>query len=157
MIKHYAMVPTHSSLPNMGYTKILRTMRAGKITPRMCLTHSTGFSNFWFIEPDKKLHINFEPGTRYSYSGEGLILLQLAIEHRRAQTWGLTSAISPRQISLAGTCTSLVWRDSFATSLANGWNDQPREHDRRSKVQWRARWTPISDMARFTAVCAGMV
>ena len=29
------------------------------ITPRMCLNHSTGFSNFWFIEPDQKLHIHF--------------------------------------------------------------------------------------------------
>ena len=35
----------------------------------------------WFIEPDQKLHIHFEPGTRYSYSGEGFILLQFAIEH----------------------------------------------------------------------------
>jgi CubicO group peptidase (beta-lactamase class C family) len=42
-----------------------------KITPRMCLTHSTGFNNFWFVEPDQKLQIHFEPGTRYSYSGEG--------------------------------------------------------------------------------------
>ena len=61
-----------------------------KITPRMCLTHSTGFSNFWFIEPDQKLHIHFEPGTRFSYSGEGLILLQFVIEHgRKAQGLGL--------------------------------------------------------------------
>jgi len=27
----------------------------------MALTHSTGFSNFWIIEPDQKLHIHFEP------------------------------------------------------------------------------------------------
>ena len=27
-----------------------------KITPRMCLTHSTGFNNFWCIEPGQKLH-----------------------------------------------------------------------------------------------------
>ena len=32
------------------------------ITPRMCLNHSTGFSNFWFIEPDQKLHIHFRTG-----------------------------------------------------------------------------------------------
>ncbi len=47
------------------------------ITPRMCLDHSTGFSNFWFIEPDQKLHIHFQPGTRFSYSGEGFILLAI--------------------------------------------------------------------------------
>src|SRR5208282_40704 len=57
-----------------------------KITPRMCLNHSTGFSNFWFIEPDQKMHIHFEPGSRFSYSGEGFILLQFVVEHgRKAQ------------------------------------------------------------------------
>jgi len=60
--------------------------------PRMALTHSTGFSNFWFIEPDQKLHIHFEPGTHFSYSGEGFILLQFvtAARHRGS---GSTSAI----------------------------------------------------------------
>ena len=33
------------------------------ITARMALTHSTGFHNFWFIEPDQKLRIHFDPGT----------------------------------------------------------------------------------------------
>ena len=65
------------------YKDLAGDSRWEKITPRMCLTHSTGFSNFWFIEPDQKLRIHFEPGTRYAYSGEGLILLQFAIEHGR--------------------------------------------------------------------------
>jgi CubicO group peptidase (beta-lactamase class C family) len=48
------------------YPDLAGDPRWEKITPRMCLTHSTGFSNFWFIEPDQKLHIHFDPGTRYS-------------------------------------------------------------------------------------------
>ena len=72
------------------YKDLAGDPRWEKITPRMCLTHSTGFSNFWFIEPDQKLHIHFEPGTRFSYSGEGMILLQFVIEHgRTAQGLGL--------------------------------------------------------------------
>jgi hypothetical protein len=47
----------------------------------MALTHSTGFHNFWFIEPDQKLRIHFDPGSRYSYSGEGFSLLEKT--HRR--------------------------------------------------------------------------
>ncbi len=70
------------------YTDLANDPRWQKITPRMSLTHSTGFNNFWFIEPDQKLRIHFDPGTRYSYSGEGLSLLQFAIEHGK-QSQGL--------------------------------------------------------------------
>jgi CubicO group peptidase (beta-lactamase class C family) len=128
-----------------------------KITPRMCLTHSTGFHNFWFIEPDQKLHIHFEPGTRYSYSGEGFILLQFVIEHGgKRQGLGLdvgdlTQANFDR---LGMTRTSLVWRDGFAANLADGWNDQgqPQEHDQRSKVRAAGSMdTTISDVSKFVA------
>ncbi len=72
------------------YKDLADDSRWQKITPRMSLTHSTGFNNFWFVEPDQKLRIHFEPGTRYSYSGEGLILLQFVIEHgRKEQGLGL--------------------------------------------------------------------
>ncbi len=102
------------------YKDLAGDPRWEKITPRMCLTHSTGFSNFWFIEPDHKLHIHFEPGTRFSYSGEGFILLQFVIEHgRKAQGLGLdvgdlTKANFDR---LGMTRTSLVWRKDFAANL----------------------------------------
>jgi len=66
------------------YKDLADDPRWEKITPRMCLAHSTGFNNFWFIEPDHRLHIHFEPGTQFSYSGEGFILLQFVIEHGRA-------------------------------------------------------------------------
>ena len=65
------------------YQDLADDPRWKKITPRMYLTHSTGFNNFWFMEPDFKLHIHFDPGTRFSYSGEGIVLLQFVIEHGR--------------------------------------------------------------------------
>src|ERR1700728_4498838 len=72
------------------YTDLADDPRWEKITPRMALTHSTGFNNFWFIEPDQKLQIHFDPGTRFSYSGEGFILLQFVIENgRKARGLGL--------------------------------------------------------------------
>src|SRR6188768_904846 len=51
-----------------------------KITARHCLSHSSGFANWRWFEPDQKLHIHFEPGSQYSYSGDGLGYLQLVIE-----------------------------------------------------------------------------
>jgi CubicO group peptidase (beta-lactamase class C family) len=139
------------------YKDLADDPRWEKITPRMCLTHSTGFSNFWFIEPDQKLRIHFEPGTRFSYSGEGMILLQFVIEHGRASQGigldlgDLTKADFSR---LRMTRTNLVWRDDFGSNFADGWNDhgQPQAHDRRKKVRVAGSMdTTISDMAKFAA------
>ena len=139
------------------YKDLADDPRWRKITPRMCLTHSTGFSNFWFIEPDQKLHIHFDPGTRFSYSGEGLILLQFVIEHgRTAQGLGLdvgdlTKANFDR---LGMTRTSLVWRNGQDPNVADGWNDQgqPQPHEKRSKVRAAGSMNAtISDLSKFTA------
>jgi len=139
------------------YKDLAADPRWEKITPRMCLTHSTGFANFWFIEPDQKLRIHFEPGSRYSYSGEGLILLQFAIEHgRKARGLGLdVGELTKANFDRLGMPrTSLVWRKDFAGNLADGWNDrgEPQEHDERSKVRAAGSMdTTISDLAKFTA------
>ncbi len=127
------------------------------ITPRMCLTHSTGFSNFWFIEPDQKLHIHFDPGTRFSYSGEGFILLQFVIEHgRKAQGLGLDVGDLSKAVfdRLGMVRTSLVWQNGLDTNFADGWNDQgqPQPHDKRSKVRVAGSMnTTISDLSKFAA------
>jgi len=52
-----------------------------KITARMCLDHTAGFPNWRWNEPDEKLRIKTTPGSRYSYSGEGLVYLQVVLEH----------------------------------------------------------------------------
>ena len=139
------------------YKDLADDLRWQKITPRMCLTHSTGFSNFWFIEPDEKLHIHFDPGTRFSYSGEGFILLQFVIEHgRKAQGLGLdvgdlTKANFDR---LGMSRTSLVWHNGQDPNVADGWNDQgqPQPHDKRSKVRAAGSMnTTITDLSKFTA------
>jgi CubicO group peptidase (beta-lactamase class C family) len=139
------------------YKDLADDPRWEKITPRMCLTHSTGFNNFWFIEPDQKLRIHFDPGTRYSYSGEGLILLQFVIEHgRRSQGLGLDvgDLTNTNFKRLGMPRTSLVWRDDFAANLADGWNDkgEPQPHDQRSKVRAAGSMdTTISDLPKFAA------
>ena len=51
-----------------------------KITARMCLDHTSGFPNWRWDMPDQKLRVMFEPGTHYSYSGEGMVYLQIVLE-----------------------------------------------------------------------------
>jgi CubicO group peptidase (beta-lactamase class C family) len=139
------------------YKDLANDPRWAQITPRMCLTHSTGFLNFWFSEPDQKLRIHFNPGSQYSYSGEGLILLQFVIEHgRKDQDLGidvgeLTNSTFQR---LGMKRTSLVWRPDFALNLADGWNDkgEAKAHDERSKVRAAGSMdTTIADIAKFFA------
>jgi CubicO group peptidase (beta-lactamase class C family) len=123
----------------------------------MCLTHSTGLSNLWVFDPDKKLHIHFDPGTHFSYSGEGMILLQFAIEHgRTSQGLGLdvgdlTKANFDR---LGMTRTSLIWHNGQDTNVADGWNDQGKlePHSNRNKVRAAGSMnTTVSDFSKFTA------
>ena len=45
------------------------------------MDHTTGFANWRWLEPDEKLRVNFIPGSKYSYSGEGLVYLQVVLEH----------------------------------------------------------------------------
>ncbi len=139
------------------YKDLAGDPRWEKITPRMCLNHSTGFSNFWFIEPDQKLHIHFDPGTHFSYSGEGFILLQFVVEHgRKAQGLGVdVGDLTKTNFDRLGmTRTSLVWRNGQDPNVADGWNDQgqPQPHDKRSKVRAAGSMnTTVSDLSKFTA------
>lgn len=73
-----------------GYQDLKDDKRYELITPRMCLTHSTGFPNWRFLtsegyDPDGKLYLQFNPGERYNYSGEGLSLLQFVLEEITGQ------------------------------------------------------------------------
>ena len=124
-----------------------------KLTPRILLTHSAGFANFGFLEPDRKLRIHFEPGTRYSYSGDGIILLQFVLE--RGLGLDVGAEMQRRVFTPLGmTRTSMTWRPDFAANLADGWDadGRPVEHDARSKVRAAGSMdTTIADFARFAA------
>ena len=46
----------------------------------MCLDHTTGFPNWRWDLKDQQLKVLQTPGSRYSYSGEGMVYLQVVIE-----------------------------------------------------------------------------
>lgn len=126
------------------------------ITPRMVLNHSTGFANFSFLEPDRKLRIHFSPGSRYAYSGEGIMLLQFALEEGRGLDVG--KVLQSRFFGPLGMRnTSLVWRPSFSENLADGWDEKGKlePHDERSRV--RAAGSMDTTIADFAIMTAAMV
>lgn len=123
------------------------------ITPRIILNHATGFANFADLEPDGKLRIHFAPGTRYAYSGEGIILLQFAIE----QSLGLDMERELDRLVFAPLRmpdTALKWRPEYAHNLADGWrlDGGVEPHDARSTVRAAGSMdTTIDDLANFAA------
>ena len=124
-----------------------------RITPRHILTHRTGFANFAFLEPDGKLRFHFDPGARYGYSGEGMMLLQFALEQGEGIDVG---ADLQRRIfgPLRMTSTSLKWRPDFAHNLADGWqaDGKVEPHDERSRIRAAGSMdTTIADMAKLAA------
>jgi CubicO group peptidase (beta-lactamase class C family) len=55
------------------------------LTPRLCLTHQTGFPN-WRYQTKKKLLFQFEPGTKTGYSGEGYEYVARFAEKKTGQS-----------------------------------------------------------------------
>lgn len=124
-----------------------------KLTPRHLLTHSSGFANFGFLEPDGRLRFHFDPGSRYAYSGDGIILLQFVLE--RGLGLDVGREMQRRVFDRFGMRrTSLIWRDDFRPNLADGWDLQGKvePHDERSAVRAAGSMdTTIDDFARFAA------
>jgi CubicO group peptidase (beta-lactamase class C family) len=69
--------PLYKYLP---YPDIEDDPRYKLITARMVLCHKTGFPN-WRPNYTGKLKLEFTPGTKYSYSGEGYMYLAKVIAH----------------------------------------------------------------------------
>jgi len=98
-----------------------------KLTTRHVLSHRTGFKNWRWMQEDKKLAFDFEPGTKFQYSGEGFEYLRRALE-------------SKFNISLEKLSDSLVFMPNKMTSSYLIWNDNIDEinfagtHDKEGKA-----------------------
>ncbi len=87
------------------------------ITARMVLSHTTGFPNLRSLEPDGRLKFLFSPGERNSYSGEGIMLLQMVVE---AITGKDLETLAQEKIfrPLGMTHSSYVWQAAYEENLA---------------------------------------
>jgi CubicO group peptidase (beta-lactamase class C family) len=130
------------------------------ITARMCLSHTTGFPNLWFLNPNTgaydakgKLAIYFTPGSRFAYSGEGVILLQLVIEKitgKNIQQLAVEKIFNPAGMKRTG----FIWDPTFDSNYAVG-------HDENGNVLFKGKKsvpnaagsmvTTIADYTRFIA------
>lgn len=122
-----------------------------KVTPRMLLSHTAGFANFVFLEPDKKMHLHFAPGTKYSYSGEGFNLLQYVIEQKKGKT---LDALMQESLfgPLGMTRSGMIYRQEFGTNIADRYDENEKflSQTRRSPARGAGSLTTTAeDLAKL--------
>jgi len=123
------------------------------LTPRVLLTHTSGFANFRWLEADQRLRFHYDPGSRYGYSGEGFYVLQLILEQGLGLDVG--KEMQTRVFARFGmTNTSMAWRPDFAANLADGYglDGSMEPHDERSGASAAGSMdTSVADQARLWA------
>lgn len=122
--------------------------RLNQITARRVLSHTTGFPNW---RRNKALTINFTPGERFSYSGEGFVYLQKTLEHLMGEP---LDAIVKKLVfdPLGMTSSSYVWQERYESRKAYGHDPFGRVTGRRKPSEANAAatlHTTAQDYARF--------
>lgn len=96
--------------------------RNKKLTTRFILSHQTGFPNWRYMNENKKLNFQFEPGTKYQYSGEGMEYLRKALEKKfNKSLQQLADELIFKPLKM--TDTRYIWDKKIdASRLAIGYN-----------------------------------
>ncbi len=132
-----------------GYGDLAEDLRWRKITARMLLSHTAGFPNFRWLNENHKLNINFEPGTRYAYSGEGMQLLQLVVETITGKP--LKDLMQERVFGPLGMSrTSMVWEERFDSDCADGYDEWGRSLGRPQRRSAAAAGSMLTTLRDFT-------
>ena len=133
----------------LAYDRAAADPRLFDVTGRVVLMHASGFPNWRPAGGD--LVIQFDPGSMFSYSGEGFVMLQQALERALftsledlAQEW----VFQP----LGMTHSSFVWQETFGASIAVGHDLDGLALDKFTPQQANAAFslhTTTTDYARF--------
>lgn len=107
-----------------GYQNLKTDERYKLITGRMLLSHSSGLPNWRYIgkmgiNMNRELELEFDPGSFYGYSGEGIYLLQFVVEQitgRDLEDLAQEYVFQPLDMNM----TSFVWQDRFEGTRAFG-------------------------------------
>lgn len=126
--------------------------RYQKLTTRIILSHQSGFPNWRSQNANNKLAFMFDPGTKYSYSGEGFEYLRHALEAKFHCT-------------LQHLADSVLFKPLGMKNTRYGWNDaldsnrfaNPHDKDGKRTVMQKvtqiisADWlvTTIDDYTKF--------
>ncbi len=107
---------------------IAKDARHKKLTTRMILSHQTGFPNWRTMAKDKKLSFDFEPGTKYQYSGEGFEYLRKALEnkfHKSLEDLAKEMIFQPLNMN----STSYIWNKKEESKIVIGYDRERKLYD----------------------------
>ncbi|MCH7594316.1 MAG: beta-lactamase family protein [Chloroflexi bacterium] len=133
-------------------TPYLDDPRIQKVTARHVLSHQGGFPNWQRQRDDGPLKMYFEPGERYSYSGEGFQYLKKVIEHLTGRP--ALDVITELTLEPFGMSSSdLVWPSRRSDApLAVGHEKDGTPREKRASPEMNAAASlhgNPSDVARF--------
>jgi len=93
--------------------------RSKLLTTRHILSHQTGFPNWRWNTESGKLAFEFDPGTKYQYSGEGMEILQKALENKFKKSLNeLAKELIFKPLKMKN--TSFFWENNIQGTLFSG-------------------------------------
>jgi len=123
--------------------------RLNLITARRVLSHTTGFPNWRPM--GKPLIINFTPGEKFSYSGEGFVYLQKVVERLMGEP--LNEVMRKTVFEPLGMENSTyIWQDRFDAQTPMGHTETKPAQQKNKVTQANAAaslYTTATDYARF--------
>lgn len=124
--------------------------RLNMITARRVLSHTSGFPN-WRPDGSKTLPINFTPGEKFSYSGEGFVYLSKVVEKITSMSFEdfMQKTVL---IPLGMTSSSYVWQDRYdkrAVYRHNALGNKSVRYEGKDVNAAASLRTTANDYARF--------
>lgn len=109
--------------------EIANDPRNKKLTTRIILSHQTGFPNWRYMNENRKLTFQFEPGTKYQYSGEGMEYLRKVLEKKfKKSLQQLANELIFQPLKM--TDTKYIWdKNVDTTRLANGYDKDGKAYE----------------------------
>lgn len=122
------------------------------LTPRILLSHQSGFLNWRWHHDDRKLAFTFDPGTQYSYSGEGMEYLKNAIQNKTGLNLkALADSLVFGPLGMKD--SRLVWDDAMDESRFAKWHDKEGNlyeiKKRNNALAADDLMTTLSDLSKF--------
>lgn len=98
------------------------------LTSRHVLSQQSGFVNWRWNHPTQKLTFDFDPGTTFNYSGEGMEYLRNAIEHKLRKSWDeIADSLLFKPMNLQNTSHSWDGTSNFE-NFSRFYDSEGKEH-----------------------------